>query len=100
MERVNRLLSDFIKKNTQLVILLFLFIVFSIILPTFLTSGNIRNILKQNTTVCIASIGLALVVISGNLDLSIGSLLSLTLGVSLKMTQYNTFLAYAIPRYL
>ena len=97
MERVNRLLSNFIKKNTQLVILLLLFIVFSIILPTFLTSGNIRNILKQNTTVCIASVGLALVVISGNLDLSIGSLLSLTLGVSLRMTQYNTFLAFAVP---
>ena len=87
----------FVRKQPQLLILIVLILVFTAAIPAFLTTGNIMNVLKQSTTISIISIGLALVVIGGNLDLSVGSLLSLTLGVSLSMTSFNTFLAFTIP---
>jgi ribose/xylose/arabinose/galactoside ABC-type transport system permease subunit len=88
---------QFVKRQPQLLILIILIVVFSIVIPEFMTSGNIMNVLKQNATLSIVCIGLSLVVIGGNLDLSVGSLLSLTLGVSLSMTYFNTFMAYLIP---
>lgn len=86
-----------VRSQPQLLILIVLIIVFSISIPAFFTSGNIMNILKQNTTISIVSCGLAFVVIGGNLDLSVGSLLSFALGVSLSMTYHNTFLAILVP---
>jgi ribose transport system permease protein len=85
------------RDNPQLVILLFLLIAFSLLVPSFFTQKNLINILKQSTNVAIAACGLALVVIGGNLDLSIGSLLSLTLGVSLSLTDQNIALAVLVP---
>lgn len=87
----------FITNNPQLIILILLFIVFTILFPNFLTTRNIINILNRSSTVALASCGLALVVIGGNLDLSIGSLFSLTLGVSLSCTHYSTTLAVIAP---
>jgi ribose/xylose/arabinose/galactoside ABC-type transport system permease subunit len=90
-------ITEFLRRQPQLIILLALILVFSIFIPPFHSIRNIMNVLKQSATISIISCGLALVVIGGNLDLSVGSLLSLTLGVSLSMTLHNTFLAIAVP---
>ncbi len=58
------------------------------------------NILKQSTTISLISCGMALVVIGGNLDLSVGSLLSLTLGLSISMHLRNTALAIIVPLFV
>jgi ribose transport system permease protein len=92
----NKILQT-VRTQPQFLILIILVVVFSISIPTFFTSGNIMNILKQSTTISIVSCGLAFVVIGGNLDLSVGSLLSFALGVSLSMTMHNTFLAILVP---
>ena len=92
----NRALSV-VRQQPQLIILVLLIVLFAIAVPEFFTIGNIMNVLKQNTTVSIVSCGLAFVVIGGNLDLSVGSLLSLTLGLSLSMTMNNTLLAILVP---
>ena len=86
-----------VRQQPQLIILVLLIVLFAIAVPEFFTIGNIMNVLKQNTTVSIVSCGLAFVVIGGNLDLSVGSLLSLTLGLSLSMTMNNTLLAILVP---
>jgi ribose transport system permease protein len=85
------------RNNPQLIILILLVVAFSLLVPSFFTQKNIINVLKQSTNVAIAACGLALVVIGGNLDLSIGSLLSLTLGISLSFTNDNIILAVAFP---
>ncbi len=90
-------ITAFIRKQPQLLILAGLFIGFSLFIPSFFTSGNIMNVLKQSTTISIVACGLALVVIGGNLDLSVGALLSLTLGVSLGMTHHSVILAVLFP---
>ncbi|TFG62299.1 MAG: ABC transporter permease [Spirochaetales bacterium] len=90
-------ISAYIKRQPQLFILAGFIIIFSAAIPSFFSVGNFMNILKQNSSLSIVSCGLALVVIGGNLDLSVGSLLSLTLGVSLSMTMHNSFFAIAVP---
>ena len=87
----------FLRQQPQFFILLLLIVGFAIAIPAFRTAGNAMNVLKQSTTISIVSCGLAFVVIGGNLDLSVGSLLSLTLGLSLSMTMHNTFLAILVP---
>ncbi|MCL1854165.1 MAG: ABC transporter permease [Clostridia bacterium] len=44
----------------------------------FLSIGNISNIIQQNAALIIVSVGMTFVVISGNIDLSSGSLIVLT----------------------
>jgi ribose transport system permease protein len=76
----------FLRGNPQLVILILIVVVFSILFPAFISKKNVINILKQSTVISLVSCGLALVVISGNLDLSVGALfVPLLLGVGLGM---------------
>ena len=85
------------RRQPQLFILMVLIVGFAAVIPSFRTAGNALNVLKQSTTISIVSCGLAFVVIGGNLDLSVGSLLSFTLGLSLSMTMKNTLLAITVP---
>jgi ribose transport system permease protein len=90
-------LVRFLRGNTQLLILILLVVVFSILFPAFISRKNLINILKQSTVISLASCGLALVVIGGNLDLSVGALLSLTLGISLSLSGIHPLLALLVP---
>lgn len=59
-------------------ILAFLIIILSIIKPVFLTPDNIINVIRQVTTVAIIGIGMSFVLISGEIDLSVGSICALS----------------------
>ncbi|WP_308491895.1 ABC transporter permease [Microbacterium terrisoli] len=58
--------------------LVLLFVVFSILDPRFLTWPNARSILFTGAILAIAALGQTLVVLTGNLDLSVGSIMGLT----------------------
>jgi ribose/xylose/arabinose/galactoside ABC-type transport system permease subunit len=60
---------------------LLLVVGFSIANPLFLSTGNLLNILNQTALVTIMAAGVALVIITGEIDLSVGSVLALS-GVS------------------
>jgi ribose transport system permease protein len=60
---------------------LLLIVGFSIANPLFLSTGNLLNILNQTALVTIMAAGVALVIITGEIDLSVGSVLALS-GVS------------------
>lgn len=55
-----------------------LFITFSIASPVFLTLSNIRDIGQQSTLVLLIAVGLTFVLISGEIDLSVGSVLAIS----------------------
>lgn len=57
-----------------LLVLLALLVFFSLASDTFLTSRNITNVLGQASLAMIGAIGLGMLVISGEIDVSIGSL--------------------------
>ncbi len=48
----------------------------------FLTVGNLRNVLLQSSVLAIVACGMTLLMVSGGIDLSVGSLMSLTAVVS------------------
>ncbi len=66
------------KKNVPFLILLSLLILFSFMAPNFMTFGNLRILIRQVSFSGIAAVGLMFVMISGGIDLSIGSQVVLT----------------------
>ncbi len=69
----------FILKNYAVaLVLLVIIIVVSLMSPNFLTANNFQNILKQVSVVGILACGSAFVIINGMIDLSVGSIISLT----------------------
>ncbi|HIZ35731.1 MAG TPA: sugar ABC transporter permease [Candidatus Ruania gallistercoris] len=53
-------------------------VLFSVLNSSFLSPGNITNIVLQYSYILILAIGMVLVIIGGHIDLSVGSLVALT----------------------
>lgn len=64
----------------------------------FLTFGNIANLFQQATVVGVVAVGMTFVILTGNIDLSVGSVVALCgMVVAVLMTNgYDPFLAVAI----
>jgi ribose transport system permease protein len=71
-------ITSLMKKNVPFLILLSLLILFTFIAPNFMTFGNLRTLSRQVSFSGIAAVGLMFVMISGGIDLSIGSQVVLT----------------------
>jgi ribose transport system permease protein len=67
-----------VKEFTPLVILLVIFVLSSILSPVFLTSANLRTTAIGFSTNGIVAIAVAICLISGGFDLSVGSVLGLS----------------------
>lgn len=67
-----------------LVALIVLSVVTAIMRPEFMHPENIINILNQNVVIGIAAMGATFIIISGGIDLSVGSLLALAGVVAIK----------------
>lgn len=59
-----------------LIILFFLLGLFSLIEPAFLQASNLVNIIRQVATMGICAVGMTMVMLTGGIDLSIGSLMA------------------------
>lgn len=70
-------------------VLIALIIIMGIISPVFLSGRNIRNILQQVSTIGILAMGSTVVMISGGIDLSIGSIVSVAAVVMGTMIKAN-----------
>jgi len=69
-----------------LVALVLLYVGFAALQPdTFATTGNLRTMVRQTTTVGIAALGMTLIIILGGIDLSVGSMVALTTVVVAKL---------------
>ena len=68
----------FLKKYVTLVVLLALLLLFSVVAPNFATPNNFIILLRQVSFTAISAVGIAFVMISGGMDLSIGAQISLT----------------------
>ena len=86
------------RESGIVVALVMMIIVFSLIDPIYLSSSNIVDIVKQSTINGLLGIGITLAIITGGIDLSIGSTFAIVL-VSvgkLLVSGVNPFLAFAI----
>jgi ribose transport system permease protein len=68
--------------------LIVLFIVLSIVSPSFLTATNLSSVARQTAAINIMALGMTVVIISGGIDLSVGSILALA-GLLGAMTMHN-----------
>ena len=61
-----------------LLLLVGIFVFFSLTQPDFLSQANIENLLTSSSILFVVSIGMTFVVLTGGIDLSVGSLLALS----------------------
>ena len=86
------------RESGIVVALVMMIIVFSLIDPIYLSSSNIVDIVKQSTINGLLGIGITLAIITGGIDLSIGSTFAIVI-VSvgkLLVSGVNPFLAFAV----
>ena len=67
---------DWLERVLPFVSVLTLFIALSITSPYFLTLANISSVCRQTAVITIVALGMTLVIISGGIDLSVGSVLA------------------------
>lgn len=91
--------KKWIIQNNTYIILLILFFVCSVLSDNFLTVMNIRNVaLQQAAPICVA-VGILFVILTGGIDLSVGSIMALGASVAaILIMDYhvNIFVAIAI----
>jgi ribose transport system permease protein len=82
-------------ETSAVIALLALCIVVSLLSPYFLGVKNILNVLQQITILAIIAVGQSLVIITGGIDLSVGSVLSLggVLAATLSQVGFNSWIA-------
>src|SRR5579872_1365637 len=56
--------------------LIVLFVLLSIASPNFLTATNLSSVIRQTAVINIMALGMTLIIISGGIDLSVGSILA------------------------
>lgn len=71
--------------------LLFLGVVMSIASPYFLKTQNLFNVLRSISTISIMAIGMTMVIVSGGIDLSVGSLAAVSAMVTARLMTYHQF---------
>ena len=78
LSRDRRAMLEFALDNLVWLMLIVVLAVFSIFIPQFFQIGIFANIVEQSTFVGVMAIGLAIVIIAGNMDLSVESTAALT----------------------
>lgn len=63
---------------TPTVVLVVLCLLLAIVSPSFRTQGNVINVLQQVTVNAIIALGMSLVIFTGGIDISVGSVVALT----------------------
>ena len=80
----NMNIQKIVRNNMPWFILLAVSIIFSFISPNFFSIANVINILNQNAYIITCAIGITLVMMAGQIDLSVGyqmSLIGVTMGL-------------------
>lgn len=81
--------SQTVQKLLPFISLALLFVVLSIASPYFLTGTNLASVIRQTAVINIMALGMTLVIVSGGIDLSVGSILAFS-GVLGTMTMVET----------
>ncbi|WP_087000484.1 ABC transporter permease [Rhizobium sullae] len=79
-------LADFVSEHAQVLSIAFFFLAcmvfFSITTDTFMTAGNILNVIRQAAPILVVAVAMTLVIVTGGIDLSVGSQVALVNAVA------------------
>lgn len=95
-----RSLNNFLQIAGILPILLLICILFAILSPNFLTAGNAVNILRQASINIVLATGMTFVILTGGIDLSVGSILAVSAVVSVLVSLIPVWGWLAVPAVL
>ncbi len=89
---------EFVKHNAIILVLVLEFVAFSLLTKNFLSGSNLFNVLRQVSMTGIVCVGMAFVMITGGIDLSVGAEVGLAVIVcaALIVNGVGVFLACAI----
>ena len=88
--------KEFFDKYRSLIALALLVVVVSILSPSFLTTKNIFNVLRQTSVNAIIAAGMTFVILTGGIDLSVGSILAISGAVCASMLVSGTNIIIAV----
>ena len=88
--------KEFFDKYRSLIALALLVVVVSILSPSFLTTKNIFNVLRQTSVNAIIAAGMTFVILTGGIDLSVGSILAISGAVCASMLVSGTNIVIAV----
>jgi ribose/xylose/arabinose/galactoside ABC-type transport system permease subunit len=82
-----------------LVCLIALFVIVGMINPRYVAERNLSSIFLGNAYIAVAAIGMSMVIISGNIDISVGSLIGVlaTISGSLAVNGYPIIVCWLVP---
>lgn len=91
--------SLFGQEMVLFLVILALFVVVGFINPRFVAERNILSILQGNAYIAVAAIGMTMVIITGNIDISVGSLIGVLATVSgtLALSGAPVIIAWIVP---
>lgn len=89
------MLSLILRQRTLLVFVVLCAVV-AYLLPPFLTTNNILNVLRQTSITGIVAVGMTFVIITGGIDISVGSMVAVTGVVSAMLLQAGHDVGVAI----
>src|SRR6201988_1220065 len=80
-------------------VIILLFVVVGSINPRYLAERNLQSILLGNAYIAVAAIGMSMLIASGNIDISVGSLIGVlaTLSGSLAVSGYPIVVSWLLP---
>ena len=90
-------LHSVIQSMGILPVLILICIGFSLMTPNFLTESNIMNIVRQSSINTVLAAGMTFVIITGGIDLSVGSILGTTAVMAMVTSLDPTLGALSIP---
>nr|WP_247894434.1 ribose ABC transporter permease [Azospirillum sp. B510] len=91
------MLIRFLSRNKPLVGLVVLMAVVAILSPSFMTIDNLLNILRQTSINAVIAVGMTYVILSGGIDLSVGSVLAFCGAVCAWLVAGDMSIWLAIP---
>jgi ribose/xylose/arabinose/galactoside ABC-type transport system permease subunit len=97
--RLRRFLSDSGQEIVVCAAIVVLFIAVGAFNPRFLSNTNINSIFAGNAYIAVAAIGMSMVIISGHIDVSVGSLIGViaTIAGTLAVSGYPVWVAWLAP---
>lgn len=99
VKEIKKLITQNLEKFGMIIALIGLILIFSVLTGgTSLSALNVTNIIMQNSYIIILAIGMVLVIITGEIDLSVGSVAAFVGAIAgVLMINYNMSMYLAVP---
>ena len=90
-------LTSLVSRNGALAVLVIVMVIGFVTVPSFGTADNLRNTALAASFLAIISAGMTFVIISGGIDLSVGSLYAVAVILTADMSKHGTWAAIVVP---